>query len=93
MDSSVGLKYAYDQFSEVGLTIQGKSKATGSGNPTLALVSEEGKRYRVGIGVLYNAMLEADCKAMYVEETNIFYDTSISFDLTAEEGKYAVIGK
>jgi len=90
MDSKVGLKYAYTDFKEVNLTIQGKSKETASKNPTLALVNDEGKRYRVGIGPLYNAMIAADCKALLEVEGYINYDTSVPFNLNAEEGEYSV---
>jgi hypothetical protein len=90
MDSKVGLKYAYTDFKELNLRIQGKSKETASKNPTLALVNDEGKRYRVGIGPLYNAMIAADCKALIEVEGYINYDTSIPFNLNAEEGEYSV---
>ena len=90
MDQTVGLKYVFTEFAEQNLTIQGKSKDTASKNPTLALVSEEGKRYRVGIGPLYNACIEAGCKAIFVEDEFIQYDTEIPFHLNAEEGNYAI---
>jgi len=90
MDASVGLKYAYTDFSEVGLHIQGKSKDTASGNPTLALVNEEGQRFRVGIGAFYNACLDASCEAITIEEEAVYYDTSVKFDMNAEEGEYAI---
>lgn len=90
MDAKVGLKYAYDDFKEVNLSIQGKSKETASKNPTLALVNEEGKRFRVGVGPFYNACIAADCKALVLEDGYIKYDTEVPFNLDAQEGEYSI---
>jgi hypothetical protein len=90
LDAKVGLKYAYDNFKETNLTIQGKSKETASKNPTLALVNDEGKRFRVGVGPFYNACIAADCKALVIEDGYVSYDSNIAFNLDAQEGEYSV---